>query len=50
MTAKVVIKIHLKYLIIFFGLMMFACGIPTPQKTSDTTTKINAPYRTPDIR
>ncbi len=30
--------------------MMFTCGIPTPQKTPDTVSKINAPYRTPDIQ
>ncbi len=50
LTAKAVITIHIKYLVIFSCLMMFACGIPTPQKTLDTTNKINAPYRTPDIQ
>lgn len=50
LTAKAVITIHMKYLIIFFGLTMFTCGIPKPQKTSDTTNKVNATYRTPDIQ
>jgi len=43
-------NLNIKYLALFSGLMIFACGIPTPQKTSDTTNQINAPYRQPDIQ